>query len=135
MRNICRPPNNFVTCDRWGRVELPRQCAVVRQYGGVDGHTFRCARGLGKRPDGCPVDFGYPGVELEIAELYQVAELLAGVIDADILVLMREVLARFCEASRGEAGIKEGLMVSASEEPICAVDDADCGEERQSSQD
>jgi Ethanolamine utilization protein EutJ (predicted chaperonin) len=47
------------------------------------------------------------------------------VLDADVLVLVREVLVRLGEADGGEALVEEGDVVAAAEEAVGPVDDSD----------
>ena len=81
---------------------VPGELGIVVERGGQDVNVLRLAGGGGQSGQCCGVEAGDVSDVVEVDELEQVA-VLGAVFDADVLVLVVEVLAPLGETDGGEA--------------------------------
>jgi acetylglutamate kinase len=100
---------------------LPVELGVVVEGLGEDADVLRLAGGGGEVGENGGVEAGYVGDVVEVDILEEVA-VLDAVFDADVLVLVVEVLAPLGEADSGEALEVEAGVVAATEVAVGAED-------------
>ena len=104
---------------------------VVVEVAGEDTDVLRRAGGEGEGGEGGGVEAGDVGDVVEVDELEEVAELdlspravdVSAGGDADVLVLVVEVLAPLGDADGGEALEVEAGVVASAEEAVAAEDE------------
>jgi hypothetical protein len=123
------PPYHFIPLQIRIIRHHPLQSCVVIERSSIDSDISRIPWCLRQRPQSREIDLTHAGGELEVYIFDEVAVLRA-VLDAQILMLVVEILVRLREANSWVSGVQEGPVVTASQEAIETVDDSNvhaCG--------
>ena len=120
----CRPPHNLIPFQIRIIRHHPLQPGVVIQRRSVYSNVAWVSGRLGQRPQSREVNLPDSRGKLKVHKLDEIAVLRA-VFNAEILMLVVEVLVRLSESDSGVSGIEEGSVVSPAQESVQAVDDRD----------
>src|SRR5262245_9536379 len=115
-------PHDLVAGEVRIRVGVPGERRAVGERGGDDLYVLRRARPLRQRPQRARVHPGHALDVAEVDEIDQIAELDA-VLDANVLVLVGEVLIRLGEARRRVALGLVRDVVARAQVPVAPVDE------------
>ena len=123
-RRIRRPPHDLIPRHIRIPARLPAKLALIAEHRRIDRHARRRSRCICQTVHGRRVNHTNTLNELKIAVLREIAVLRAVAHD-DVLVLVAEVLLGLGEARCRKPGGEEGLVITATEVAVRAVDDGD----------